>query len=240
MLPGVSDALQRLNDANDVLFITNNSTRTPEEGAAKISDLTGVDIDPDQMLTSSLAAAGLLTPSDGPVLVVGESGVSDAVSRAGLSETHDPVSANAVLVGLTRQFDYELLHSAMTAVRAGARFIATNNDATFPTENGLAPGAGAIVAAIGAATGSEPEVAGKPHEAMVELIRSRGVDAPCWVIGDRVDTDIAIARGKPGWRSILVLTGVTTAEAVRDSGANHVVSDFPEAVDLVLSAVDPS
>lgn len=239
MLPGVPNALDRLAASRRILFITNNSTRTPDQGAAKVTRLTGVEVHPDQILTSSLAAVGLLGPSDSPILVVGEEGVRDAVSRAGLEETDDAVSARAVLVGLTRHLTYHLLHTAMTAIRSGARFIATNNDATFPTENGLAPGAGSIVAAIAAASATEPEVAGKPHPAMVKLIRSRGVD-DAWVIGDRVDTDIAIARDEPGWSSILVLTGVTGTEDASEAGADHVVSDFPEAVDLVLSTLEPS
>lgn len=239
VLTGVPGALSRLCAAHEVFFITNNSTRTPDEGAAKVARLTGVSVLADQILTSSLAAVGLLGPSDSPVLVVGENGVRDAVTRAGLEETGEAGSAKSVLVGLTREISYALLHSAMTAIRSGARFIATNDDATFPTANGLAPGAGAIVAAIAAATGSEPEVAGKPHSAMVSLVRSRGVQA-AWVIGDRVDTDMAIARQEPDWRSILVLTGVTDADGARNAGADHVVADFAEAVDLVLSDPDPS
>jgi len=236
VLPGVAEALTRLRDAGIAIFyITNNSTRTPEEGAEKIRSLTGMETSANQVLSSSLAAVGLLEADDGPVLVVGEAGVSDAVSRAGLEETTDPERARSVLVGLARHIDYELLGRAMNAIRSGARFIATNDDATFPTEHGFMPGAGAIVAAIARATSTEPVVAGKPHRPMRELIRSRGVGA-AWVIGDRVDTDIAIARDEPDWRSVLVLTGVSDDEEVAGSGADHVVADFPAAVDLVLSA----
>ncbi|HEX6286039.1 MAG TPA: HAD-IIA family hydrolase [Acidimicrobiia bacterium] len=236
VLPGVPDALTRLRDADiDIFYITNNSTRTPAAGAEKVRALTGIDVDESQILTSSLAAVSVLEPEDGPVLVVGEAGVSDAVARAGLEETEDPGLARAVLVGLARHIDYDLLGRAMGAILSGARFIATNDDATFPTENGFMPGAGAIVAAIAASTSTEPIVAGKPHPPMRQLIRSRGVGA-AWVIGDRPDTDIAIAREEPDWRSILVLTGVAGDEDVGVSGADHVVADFPTAVDLVLSA----
>lgn len=240
VLPGAIDALSRLAASEtDTYFITNNSTRTPEEGADKIRSLTGIDVDSSHVLTSSLAAVDVLGPDDGPVLVVGEAGVRDAVARAGLEETGNALAAGAVLVGLTRQLTYDLLASAVTAIRNGARFIATNNDTTFPTSNGLAPGAGAIVAAIAAASNARPEVAGKPHRAMRDLIRSRGV-REAWVVGDRIDTDIAIARDEPDWRSILVLTGVTDSVAAEASDADHVVPDLSAAVSLVLSRVQQS
>lgn len=235
VLPGVPEGLRRLAGAGfEVYFITNNSTRSPETGAAKITGVTGIEVDPEHVLSSSLAAVSLLGSGDGPVLTVGEEGVVDAVARAGLQTTDDPLAARSVLVGLTRDLSYELLSRAMTAIRNGARFIATNDDTTFPTEHGLAPGCGAIVAAIAAASGVAPVVAGKPHQPMRDLIRSRGV-VDAWVIGDRVETDVALATAEPGWRSILVLTGVTPAEDAADSGADFVTVDFPGAVDLVLS-----
>lgn len=240
VINGVPDALRRLNEAGiEIFYITNNSTRTPEAGADKISRLTGVSVQPEQVLSSSLAAVGLLQPEDDPVLVVGEEGVSDAVARAGLSETTDPAAARSVLVGLTRTLSYELIGSAMNAIRGGARFIATNDDVTFPTEEGVMPGAGAIVAAIAASSGVAPVVAGKPNEPMRRLIRSRGVGS-AWVVGDRPDTDVALAFAEPDWVSVLVLTGVTEDPAAAAHEADHVVADFPGAVDLVLSVAQPS
>lgn len=240
VLAGVPAALGRLESAGvDVFYITNNSTRTPAEVAEKIGRLTAREIDPNTVLPSSLAAVSLLGPEDGPVLVVGERGVRDAVARAGLEETHDPSAARSVLVGLARQIDYELLHAAMTAVRNGARYIATNDDTTLPTEDGLAPGAGSIVAAISAASGQRPVVAGKPYWPMRDLIRSRGV-GEAWVVGDRLDTDIAFATSEDDWTSVLVMTGVTTEVSAEGPQPDHVVADLPAAVDLVLSAPGPS
>lgn len=240
VLPGVPEALHRLrSESIGVVYITNNSTRSPRGGAEKISSLTGVPVTEDQVLTSARAAAAMLRPGDAPVLLVGEEGVREAVEYAGLEAGTDPKRAGSVVVGLTRELDYRLIHDAMTAVRRGARFVATNVDATFPTENGLAPGSGAIVAAIAAASGRQPEVAGKPHPPMVRLIESR-VTGPVWVIGDRVDTDIALATGRPGWGSILVLTGVTGPEEAARSGADHIAPDFAAAVDLVLAHGEPS
>lgn len=239
-LPGTGPALERLlASGTPFYFITNNSTRTPEATATKIANLTGVDVGGERVLTSSQAAMTMIDASDAPVLVVGEDGLADAVAEAGLPITEDPEEARSVVVGLTRSLTYETIAGAMKAVRNGARFIATNDDTTFPTEDGLAPGCGAIVAAIAAASGKRPEVAGKPNPAMRDLIRSR-VDGEVWVIGDRVDTDIALADGEPGWHSVLVLTGITDADQADNAGADFVVDDFPAAVDMVLARIDPS
>lgn len=233
-LPGVPEALRRLLDSGaEVHFITNNSTRTPEATAAKISGLTGVELSGDRILTSAQAAMTMLATTDGPVFVVGEDGLRDTVSRHGFEMTDDPTEARSVVVGLTRSLSYDLVSDAMQAVLRGARFIATNDDTTFPTEEGLAPGCGAIVAAIAASSGTEPEVAGKPNPAMRELIRAT-IEGPAWIIGDRVDTDIALADGEPDWHSILVLTGITDSDAAPEAGADYVVEDFSAAVDLVL------
>lgn len=237
-VPGAPEALERLLDSGvEVFFITNNSTRTPEATAAKITELTGVDIGGDQVLTSSQAAVTMLDESDGPVLVVGERGLSQVVDAAGHRVTSDPMEARSVVVGLTRSLTYETIAGAMQAILNGARFIATNDDTTFPTEHGLAPGCGAIVAAIAAATDTSPEVAGKPNPAMRDLIRSK-VEGDAWIIGDRLDTDIALAHGEDGWRSVLVLTGISGREGAGD--ADQVVDDFPAAVDLVLGIVKRS
>lgn len=234
VLPGVPDALERLlESASNVFFITNNSTRTAAATAEKIADLTGVEVGADQVLTSAQAAMTMIGPEDGPVLVVGEDGLREAVAAEGIGLTDDPTQAGAVVVGLTRSLTYDLITRAMQAILNGARFIATNDDTSFPTEDGLAPGCGAIVAAIAASSETEPEVAGKPNRPMRDLIKSK-LDGPAWIIGDRADTDIALAVGEPDWRSILVLTGIAGGEPASDSGADHVVADFPAAVDLVL------
>lgn len=240
VIPGVAEALERLSDAGIVVyFITNNSSRTPEATAEKISRLTGVPVSGDRVLTSSLAAATMLDPDDGPVFVVGEEGVGSAVTSAGFEITEDPMVAGAVMVGLTRSLSYQLISDAMQAVRNGARFIATNDDSTFPTEDGLAPGCGAIVAAIAASAEAVPEVAGKPNPPMRELIRDR-VGERAWIIGDRLDTDIALAASEPGWKPILVLTGITSSDETRAGDVEIVVDDFAAAVDLVLARHQPS
>lgn len=239
-IPGVAGALTELAGAGvAVYFITNNSTRTPEGTAEKIARLTGVSVVGDQVLTSAMAAMTMLGDDDGPVLVVGEDGVESAVTAAGLEMTEDPMEAGAVVVGLTRSLSYGLISDAMLAVRNGARFIATNDDTTFPTEDGVAPGCGAIVAAIAASAEAVPEVAGKPNRPMRDLILSK-VGADAWIIGDRLDTDIALADAEPGWRAILVLTGITSREEAEAAEVEMVVDDFAAAADLVLGHFHPS
>ena len=232
LIAGSDEGLQRLISGGvNVLFVTNNSTRTPLEVAAKIHRVTGVDVSPDHIITSSQAAAATISPSDGQVFIVGENGIAEALRREGLEVTESDRLAGVVVVGLCRDLSYSLLSGAANAVRNGARFIATNTDPTFPTAEGLAPGAGAIVAAVAAASGFEPEVAGKPHPAMRSLIRNR-VGSDVWVIGDRIDTDIKMAGFESAWQSVLVMTGVTTV----DDGAQRdfVADDLNSAVDLVL------
>jgi 4-nitrophenyl phosphatase len=233
LLPGSDLALRRLRDAGvTVHFATNNSAKSPLTVSEKITRITGVDIEPESIVTSSQAAVGLLGDDPGPVMVLGSEGIVAALAEAGIGLTEDPSVAKALLVGLDFDLTYDRLTRAADAVRFGARFIATNTDPTFPVADGLLPGGGAIVAAVRATTGVEPEVAGKPNAPMRALLRAKGI-GEAWVIGDRVDTDVALARAEPDWTSILVLTGVTGAEGTGD--ADFVVPDLAAAVDLVLS-----
>ena len=233
LLPGSDVALQRLVSAEvDFYFATNNSTKTPLTVSERISSMTGVAIAPESIVTSSEAAVGMLDEHEHPVMVLGSDGITGALADAGIGVTDVPSEAKALLVGLDWDLSYERLTRAADAVRAGARFIATNTDPTYPVSGGVLPGGGAMVAAVQTATGVIPEIAGKPHRPMRSLLRSRGIGA-AWVIGDRVDTDIALARAEPDWTSILVLTGVTTPDEAL--GADHVVPDLAAAVDLVLA-----
>jgi 4-nitrophenyl phosphatase len=175
----------------------------------------------------------MLGADPGPVMVLGSEGIHAALADAGIAETADPSEATALLVGLDWNLSYERLTRAADAVRMGARFIATNTDPTFPIADGLLPGGGACVAAVQATTGTQPEIAGKPHPPMRELLRAKGI-GEAWVIGDRIDTDIALARSEPDWRSILVMTGVTDPGPGADT-ADYTAPDLASAVELVLA-----
>lgn len=188
-LPGAVEGVAELRRRRiPVLFATNNATLTLEMLRDRLSAM-GVEADDAELATSAQSAAALLEAHQ-HVFAVGEAGLFEALERAGA--TLVDASPDAVVVGLSRTFDYDTCDRAATHVRDGARFVATNVDPTLPTPDGLRPGAGAIVAAIVTASGREPEVAGKPTAAMVRYVTSRiAVGA---VVGDRDSTDGAFAR----------------------------------------------
>ena len=237
-IDGSSRGLSLLSGAGfELLFITNNSTKTPQEVAHKISTVTGQETSPGDVLTSAMAATRLLETTDRAVMVIGEGGIEDSVRATGKTVTTSWQDADAVIVGLDRDLSYDKLELATRAIREGAKFIATNLDPTYPSESGLLPGSGSVVAAVAAATGITPLVAGKPSATMIELIRSRGV-GKAYVIGDRVDTDVALAAEQPDWTTLLVLTGVTSPEEAENSLADHVVADFSAAAEMVIRHSD--
>jgi 4-nitrophenyl phosphatase len=209
VIAGSAEALSALSQAGwRILFATNNGTRSIDDIAERIASQTGFAPDPDLIITSGLAAAGMLSVGDQPVYVVGERGLHTIFAHAGIAVTSDPGEAAAVVVALDREFSYDRLADASVAVRGGARFVATNTDHTFPTPTGQVPGAGALVAAVSTAAGREPEVAGKPHMPMIEAVSKRLGPGETWMVGDRPETDIAFAA-TAGWRSVLALSGVT-------------------------------
>jgi HAD superfamily hydrolase (TIGR01450 family) len=159
-IPGVAEGVAALRAAGErVLFVT-NASMAPVGVLEEALAAMGIPAEGD-VLSSAMAAAHLLEPG-ARALVCGGPGVVEALERRGVEVVEDGV-VDAVVVGLTRDLTYDLLLRASTAVRDGARFIATNTDPTYPTPGGLTPGGGAIVAAVATAAGVEPEVAGKPH-----------------------------------------------------------------------------
>ncbi len=207
-VPGARRALQELEARRyRILLVTNNATRSCAEVAQKVQEITGFPADPDLVVTSALAAAHKLHGSVERAYVVGENGLTRTLEDAGIAISSDWRDAEAVVMGLDRSVTYAKLRDATLAVGAGARFVATNLDVTFPTPEGLWPGGGSLIAAVAAATGKEPELAGKPAAPMRQLVRARLQDGPTWVVGDRPETDLAMGRIE-GWTRVLVLTGV--------------------------------
>ena len=229
-IAGAGQALQRISDAGHTLvFCTNNSSRTRAQAADKIRRVTGYQATEDQIASSSMAAARLLGRER--VLVVGADGVREAVASAGAIAVEDgPV--DTVLMGIDFAFDYRTLHAAARAVREGARFIATNTDATYPSPDGLMPGAGSLVAAVTAASGVAPLVAGKPEKVMRAMLSEMVDGRPIVVIGDRIDTDLAMAFAE-GWGSIFVETGVTEPGSFVDPVPDHLVTSVADVPDLL-------
>ena len=210
-VPGAGAALSEMRAAGiGLVFVTNNATKSPAEAADKIRRLTGFDAHERDVVTSAEAAAHLVAGEAPPTLLFGAAGARAPLERAGVPIVSDWRQAEVVIAGLDLQLSYESLTQAVMAVNAGARLIATNTDATYPTPEGLWPGAGALVAAVEAATGVTAEVAGKPHAAIRSLLHDRLLGQRVAVIGDRPETDLALGTAE-GWITILVLSGVTAA-----------------------------
>ncbi|OCB59334.1 HAD family hydrolase [Mycobacterium vulneris] len=201
-----------------VLYVTNNASRAPGQVAEHLREL-GFAAEADDVVTSAQSAAHLLAAHLSPgaaVLVVGTDALAGEVSNVGLRpvRTFDEGPA-AVVQGHSPETAWPNLAEAALAIRAGALWVAANVDLTLPSERGLLPGNGSMVAALRVATEQEPLVAGKPQPTLMNDALSRGTFATPLVVGDRLDTDIAgaVAAGLP---SLMVLTGVSTArEAVR-------------------------
>jgi HAD superfamily hydrolase (TIGR01450 family) len=219
-LAGAADAVARLRAAGErVLFVTNNSFAPVGDQEAKLERF-GIPAHGD-VVTSAMAGATLVEPGE-RVLVCGGPGIVEAVSARGAEPVRDG-DADVVAVGFHRDFDYERLRVAMQAIRRGARLVATNDDATYPTPDGPIPGGGSIVAAVAYASQTTPTVAGKPHPPMAELVRALVGDAGT-VVGDRPDTDGAFAVTL-GYRFALVLSGVTSKEDLPVTPSPDVVAD---------------
>jgi 4-nitrophenyl phosphatase len=234
-----AELFARLQEAGIAIGLaTNNATRTPVYYIEKFAAV-GVTLEARQIVNSGIAAAHYLVerfPDRGDVIVVGEWGLAETLAKHGFHQNGtEPI---AVVCGMDRQVTYDKIKVAAMAIRAGALFIGTNPDRTFPTPEGFAPGAGAILAAIEAASDVIPIITGKPEPAMYEiLLRELGTEpAETLVVGDRLETDIAggLALGSP---TALVLSGVSTrADAeVSEFPPDHIFSDLNTLAEAILS-----
>lgn len=210
-IPGAVEALS--GGSEKQYFVTNNASRAPEDVAEHLRGL-GFDTSAEFVVTSSEAAARVLADrldSGAPVLVVGTDALADEIAKVGLepvrSADDNPV---AVVQGHSVETGWAILAEAVLAIRAGALWVATNIDATLPTERGLVLGNGSMVAAVRNATDIEPVVAGKPAAPIMQDAIERSGARSALVVGDRLDTDIAGAN-ETQLPSLLVLTGVSTA-----------------------------
>jgi 4-nitrophenyl phosphatase len=231
VIPGGPEAVARLREAGEtVLFLTNNSSRRVDDLAEKLAGM-GIAVEPDEIVTSAQAAASMLEPGSTALVCAGE-GVREALAARGVTAV-DEGPADAVVVGFHKEFDYDRLNAAYQAIRDGARLIGTNDDVTYPTPDGPIPGGGALLAAVAAAAGVEPDVAGKPYQPMADTVRARiGAAADDGIlVGDRPDTDGLMAK-RLGFRFALVFTGVTTREDLPvDPEPDLVADDLAAVVD---------
>lgn len=212
-----TDILNRLSQAGfRFVFATNNATRTVDQYITKLSQF-GVQVEPWQIVTSATATAAYLSelyPDGGTLFVIGEHGLIAALEEKHFSTgIEEPI---AVVVGLDKGVTYQKLEAATLLIRQGLPFIVTNPDRTFPTPRGQVPGAGAILAALEAATDSRATIIGKPQPIMFQqALENLSISArQTLVVGDRLETDIAGGQAA-GCHTALVLSGVSTEEMSR-------------------------
>ena len=236
-LDGAAEAVQELRRlGHRVIFATNFSHGRPDE----IADaLAAAGIDPGDDVCTSAMAAGTLIRADERVHVLGGPGIAAAAEAAGGTVVAPGEPADAVIVGWTRDLDFDRLDAAFQAVHAGARLIATNTDRTYPTPDGPIPGGGAIVAAVERATGVDAVVAGKPHRPMADLVEAMIAADPGEppagslgdvMVGDRPATDgrFAVTLDLP---FALVTSGVTDPGSVpADPPVAHVADGLATLV----------
>ncbi len=223
VIQGSAEAVERLFKLGvSVNFVTNNSMLTPAEYVEKMKSF-GITIREDQMFTSAMAAASMLDPVAKVYVIGGGNGVRQAVERRGITVVEDSSKADAVVVGWDPGITFDKITNAMRAIRAGARYIATNADPTYPNPEGLLPGTGSLAAAVAVASGVEPVFAGKPNPPIVSLIKPllSGEDV---MVGDRLSTDGRFAKVL-GVHFGLVLSGVKEPYSESDVAGSTTIAD---------------
>ncbi|MHA7306811.1 HAD-IIA family hydrolase [Arthrobacter sp. TMN-49] len=228
-VPGAAELIGRWVDTSKrFLVLTNNSIFTPRDLAARLK-ASGLEVPEENLWTSALATAQFLKSQmpHGRAFVIGEAGLTTALHEAGYILTDQ--NPDYVVLGETRSYSFEAITQAIRLIGNGARFIATNPDATGPSSEGPLPATGAVAALISKATGREPYIVGKPNPMMFRSAMNR-IEAhseTTAMIGDRMDTDI-IAGMEAGLHTVLVLTGITQPEDI---------DAYPFRPDQVLNSV---
>jgi NagD protein len=215
LIPGADAFLDRLQQRQvKFLILTNNPQYTPIDLQHRLQRI-GVNLTTDHLYTSALATAQFLKwqKPNGTAFVLGESGLTEALHDAGYVITdHQP---DYMVLGETTSYSYSRITQAMRLVQAGARFIATNPDASGPSEDGLVPACGAVAALIQTATGIQPYFIGKPNPLMMRAaLRFLNEHSENTImVGDRMDTDVRVGL-ESGLETVLVLSGVSQPEDV--------------------------
>jgi NagD protein len=233
-IPGANDFLARLRELGlPFLVLTNNSIYTRRDLSARLRS-SGLDVPEESIFTSALATARFLEEQrpGGTAFVIGEAGLTTALYEAGYTLTErDP---DYVVLGETRTYSFERIARAIRLIVAGARFIATNPDATGPTPDGPLPATGSVAALISRASGVDPYFVGKPNPLMMRSALN-ALDAhseSTAMIGDRMDTDV-VSGLEAGMRTFLVLSGVTTLEEAEryPFRASRIVDSVADLID---------
>jgi 4-nitrophenyl phosphatase len=238
-LPGLTRFFDFLyNCSISFILATNNASRTPAQYQQRLANF-GVTIKPENVLTSALATVAYLNGEFNrgrKAYVVGQDGIREALRSGGFTVVEDSSQpVDVVVASMDFHLTYEKLEHAAFLIQRGARYIGTNGDLTFPTEGGLSPGAGSILAALQAATGVEPVVIGKPEPFIFEIAVQKMGTQPgqTAMLGDRLETDILGAQ-RAGLKTILVTTGIDNRDSITQKGIqpDAIFSGLDDLVDV--------
>lgn len=241
-LPGMHDLFSTMRRASlPFVLATNNASASPASVQAKLASM-GVEIHRDEVLGSAQATAAWLREQQPPgtsVYAIGEKALCDALQQAGYQLPMRSDGVHSVVVGFDREVNWRKLKEAASAIHAGALFVGTNADPSFPYERGLAPGNGAILAALEAATGVNPVIIGKPEPPLFNQALER-IGSPAQatlVLGDRLETDI-LGGKRAGLRTCLLLTGVTRRDDLAGSSIqpDWIFEDLPDFLKSLTEA----
>lgn len=236
-LPGAEEFLAALRRKNlPFLVLTNNSIFTNRDLSARLA-YSGLDVPEENIWTSANATAAFLSQQspNSTAFVIGEAGLTTALHGAGYIMTDQ--NPEYVVLGETRNYDFNAITNAIRLIESGAKFIATNPDVTGPSDDGTLPATGSIAAMIAAATGKTPYFVGKPNPVMIRagLNKIGAHSEQTAMVGDRMDTDVQ-AGVEAGLRTYLVLSGSTSADQVtqypfRPFGIHGGIGELVELVD---------
>ncbi|WP_144921795.1 HAD-IIA family hydrolase [Halorubrum salsamenti] len=238
-IPGAPAGYRRLREAGiETLFVSNNPTKAPPAYVDRLGG-AGYDIDADRVFTAGSVTTRYLSErhADDDLLCIGAPGLVDQFEAAGLATTDDVDAADALVASIDHEFDYDDLCTALWALERDIPFIGTDPDVVIPAPERDVPGSGAVINAIAGVAEREPDaVLGKPSDTAIEMVRERLPYPPeeCLVVGDRLDTDIALGE-RAGMTTALVLSGVTDEATVADAeiSPDHVLDNLGD-VDRVI------
>lgn len=240
LLPGAAAAVERLREAGlRTLFFSNNPTKSREEYAERLADL-GIDVDPREVLSAGTVTTRFLADehADEAIFLVGSGGLRRQFEAASLDLVADATAADVLVASWDREFDYGDMLAGYRALEAGATFYGTDPDLLIPAAEGMVPGSGSIINAVGGIVEREPrKILGKPSaEAQRAALETLGVPPErCLVVGDRLNTDVELGE-RAGMTTVLVRTGVATDADVAESVVqpDHVIDSLAD-VGTVLS-----
>ena len=238
-IPGAPAGHRRLREAGiDLLFVSNNPTKAPPAYVDRLG-AAGYEVDAEQVFTAGSVTTRYLRENhaDDDLLCIADPGLLDQFADAGLSTTDEVPDADALVASIDREFDYDDLCTALWTLERGVPFIGTDPDVVIPAPERDVPGSGAVINAVAGVAERDPDaVLGKPSDVAIEMVRERLPYPPeeCLVVGDRLDTDIALGE-RAGMTTVLVRSGVTDDETLAASAIepDHVIDHLGQ-IDRVI------